>query len=363
MLVHKREAAILRKALSQWLEARQIDAATAEKLEGSLQVIGFDWRLLGKYAFLLSIICLLTALAALVHDDALRKLLAVLFNAPPLAKALSLFAAAAAVFALAWRKRQGHPEKTFSNEAVCFLGVLAVAGGVFQLMEALETPERPLPWLILLSSLVYGLIGYAFPSGLVWFFALLTLGGWLGAETGYVSGWGEYYLGMNYPLRFTLFGGLLTAAALTLERWRGFRPLRRVSLVMGLLYLFISLWLLSIFGNHGDMGEWEKVKQIELFHWSLLFALVAAWAIWHGLRHDNATLKGFGLTFLMINCYTRYFEYFWDALNKVVFFAILAVSFWMLGRMAERLWRLGQTETGPAAPSSGDADGGASPGQ
>ena len=168
---------------------------------------------------------------------------------------------------------------------------------------------------------------------------------------------------MNYPLRFTLFGGLLTAAALALERQERFRPLRRVSLTMGLLYLFVSLWLLSIFGNHGDMGEWENAKQLELLHWSLLFALVAAWAIWQGLRHDDAALKGFGLTFLLINGYTRFFEYFWDALNKVVFFAILAVSFWMLGRLAEKWWRRGLAESEPAASSAGGADGGASPGR
>ncbi len=48
---------------------------------------------------------------------------------------------------------------------------------------------------------------------LVWIFALLSLGSWFGAETGYVSGWGAYYLGMNYPMRFVLFGIVLLAAS------------------------------------------------------------------------------------------------------------------------------------------------------
>ena len=34
---------------------------------------------------------------------------------------------------------------------------------------------------------------------------------------------------------------------------------------MGLLYLFIALWIMSIFGNYGDIERWERVKQIELF--------------------------------------------------------------------------------------------------
>ena len=33
---------------------------------------------------------------------------------------------------------------------------------------------------------------------------------WMGAETGYISGYGMYFLGMNYPLRFVLFGAMLT---------------------------------------------------------------------------------------------------------------------------------------------------------
>ncbi|ABY72908.1 hypothetical protein BTU51_1118 [Rickettsia rickettsii] len=32
-----------------------------------------------------------------------------------------------------------------------------------------------------------------------------------------MSGWGAYYLGMNYPLRFILFGGILAFSALALE--------------------------------------------------------------------------------------------------------------------------------------------------
>ena len=53
-------------------------------------------------------------------------------------------------------------------------------------------------------------------------------------------------------------------------------------------------------------------------------------------------LRGFGLTFLFINLYTRFFEYLWDSLHKAVFFAVLAVSFWLLGSKAETLWHLGR---------------------
>jgi hypothetical protein len=151
---------------------------------------------------------------------------------------------------------------------------------------------------------------------------------------------------MNFPLRFVLFGGILTAAAFTLETHPKTQRFYRSTLTMGLLYLFIALWIMSIFGNYGDMQAWERAKQIELFHWSILFGLVACGAIYHGLKYDNGITKGFGLTFLFINLYTRFFELFWDSIHKAIFFALLGLSFWYLGTRAEKIWNLGRS---PAA--------------
>jgi hypothetical protein len=164
------------------------------------------------------------------------------------------------------------------------------------------------------------------------------LGGWIGAETGYVSGWGAYYLGMNYPLRFVLFGIVLIAAGLALPKWKRRREFSRSTLGMGLLYLFIALWIMSIFGNYGDLYEWRDARHIELFHWSLTFGAAAICAIYFGIRKEDAMLRGFGITFLMINLYTRFFEYFWNGLHKAAFFAVLAASFWYIGSRAEKIW-------------------------
>jgi len=147
---------------------------------------------------------------------------------------------------------------------------------------------------------------------------------------------------MNYPLRFVLFGGILTAIALALEKHNRFSYFFRSTLATGLLYLFISTWIMSIFGNYGSIQLWQSVRQIELFQWSLLFGFVSAGAIYHGLKYGNGITKGFGITFLFINLYTRFFEYFWDSIHKTLFFAILAMSFWALGSKAEKIWNFGE---------------------
>lgn len=153
--------------------------------------------------------------------------------------------------------------------AILFLGVLATAGAIYQLGMALDHGSGHFSILLLLSFLVYGMLGIAVESNLIWVFALASLGSWMGTETGYMSGWGAYYLGMNFRLRFVLFGGILAAGAFALETHPKAQRFYRSTLAMGLLYLFIALWIMSIFGNYGDMQAWERAKQIELFHWSI----------------------------------------------------------------------------------------------
>lgn len=44
--------------------------------------------------------------------------------------------------------------------------------------------------LLLISFGIYALLGWLLKSNLIWIFALVSLGGWMGTETGYMSGWG-----------------------------------------------------------------------------------------------------------------------------------------------------------------------------
>lgn len=340
MQVNRKAAATLRTAIETWQRSGHLDEQTATALSQDIEVLPFDWKTLAKYSFWAALICIVTSVSALVADEALQKLFQFLFEAPHIVKCLCLSALSGALYWFGAKRRISFPHKIFSNEAILFLGVLTTAGAVYQLGRAIDTGSGHFSVLLLLSSLIYGVLGFYLRSTLIWLFALLSLGSWLGAETGYMSGWGAYYLGMNYPLRFVLFGGILTVIALALEHKTWLKHVFRTTLVMGLSYMFIALWIMSIFGNYGDETSWRSVRQIELFHWSILFALASAAAIYHGLRHDNGITKGFGITFLLINLYTRFFEYFWDTTHKALFFGLLAVSLWYLGSRAEKIWHM-----------------------
>ena len=345
MNLPRKQATVVRDAIEQWARNGLLPPAQAAQLSSTIEVQAFDWRRLAKYSFWVALISIFTSVSAALSDQFLIDLLERLFNAPAAAKCLGLTALAGALYWWGIRQRAKDPTRQYRNEAIMFLGVVATAGAITQLGLAMDTGSGHYSLLILLSTLVYGVLGVLIDSNLIWTFALVSLGGWMGTETGYMSGWGAYYLGMNYPLRFVLFGGLLTGAALALETHPVVKRFYHTTLTMGLLYLFIALWILSIFGNYGDMVQWERAKQIELFHWSLLFAMIACGAIYHGLKYDNGITKGFGLTFLFINLYTRYFEFFWNSMHKAIFFAVLGISCWYIGSKAETIWNLGRRES------------------
>lgn len=353
----KKHYRLVSQVIEYWQQTETITQETASRLKSTIYPVSFDWKRLARYSFIIAICCLVIAVGAIFADKALLQLLEQLFNSPPIVKSLFFSIIAAAVFRYGLTRRKRFPHKIYSNEAIFFIGVLAVAGAVAFFGVAFDTGTKHYSILFLLASVLYLLLGLWFPSKLVWVFGLLSLGAWMGTETGYVSGGGMYFLGMNYPMRFVVFGAVLTVVGiwewLALEKEMNTNQvpdnfLQRLAFlspqtkVVGLLNLFIALWIMSIFGNYGDYEIWHETPQYELLHWSLLFGAAAIAAIWYGLRNDDGVTRGFGLTFLFINLYTRFFEYFWNTMHKAIIFAILAASFWYLGTRAEKIWHFGE---------------------
>jgi len=350
---------IVSQTIDRWRQAGMIDDSTAARLSSSTTVAPFDWKRTARYAFIVSIVCVVITIGALLADTALMQALMRIFAAPDSVKCGALALVAAGLFRYGLFLRGRHPHRRYGNEAVFFLGVLALAAAIYFLGMALDTGAGHYAILFLIASVLYALLGLWFPSPLVWVFGLLSLGTWMGTETGYVSGGGMYFLGMNYPLRFAILGAALSAVGIAGEHWLAGMSGRGSTLgdrllslspqtkVIGLLNLFIALWIMSIFGNYGDMMQWREASRYELLPWSLVFGAVAIAAIWYGLKRDDEVLRGFGLTFLFINLYTRYFEYFWNSTHKAIFFAVLAASFWFLGRRAESIWHFGERPSPP----------------
>jgi hypothetical protein len=334
------EAEFIERTISHWETEGVISNETAGKLRSTYEVKGFDWKRLAQYSFWIALACGIIAIASLIIDDAFINLIQKLYNTPDIVISIISAAIAASLYYNGQKRKHTNPERVFSNEAVIFLGVLFTASSIAFLGKALDNGSGHFSILFLLSVFVYGLLAIKFSSKLVWAFALISLGSWFGTETGYQTDWSHYFLGMNYPLRFVLFGAFLVALSFLIRKISRLAQFDSLTYIIGLMYFFISLWLLSIFGNFGSLEDWLKVDQIELFYWGIISSVASLGCMLYGLRKQDAIAREFGIIFLLINLYSRYFEYLWDITDKTIFFAILALSFWLIGRKAEKIWNI-----------------------
>jgi len=349
MRLNKKKAELLEKMIEEWKQEGIITAEQADKLRKSYSTIAFDWKQLAQYSFWIAVICFVIAIGALAADNMLMEVISSfverIFYAGDQIKAVVFLIMATALYYWAWRRSRDNPHLLYSNEIYYLMGVFSTIISTIFFYKSLAFDTTYLESILMVSTVFYAVIGLICNSKMVWTFSLLALGGWFGAETGYRADWQAYFLGMNYPLRFVIFGLILFVAGKSFKQLERLRQFHNITYVMGLWYLFIALWLLSIFGNYGSLSDWYAVEQNQLLGWAGLMALFSIGAIVYGLKFDDTTTRIFGITFLIINLYTRYVEYLWDALHTAAFFSILALSFWLIGQRAEQIWHVGSGKT------------------
>src|ERR1700675_4727573 len=176
---------VVAQAIERWRHSGVVDEQTAVRLSDSIVIASFDWQRTARYAFIISIFCLVIAVGAILADEVLMKLLMRISTAPPIVKCAFFAAISAVIFWYGLFLRKRYPHRLYGNESVFFLGVLALAASVFFLGVTIDTGTGHYSVLFLIASVLYSLLGLWFPSKLVWVFGLLSLGAWMGTETGY----------------------------------------------------------------------------------------------------------------------------------------------------------------------------------
>jgi hypothetical protein len=225
-------------------------------------------------------------------------------------------------------------------------GSVAVQGLMTVLAIHHSTGSNNWPALLGAETLVMITLAYALANRLVLWYACINLFFWFGAETGYIAGWGCYWLGMTYPVRF-LGAGISTL----LLSWLHLRMIRgrwavfsRVYAHFGLLVINLALWFLSLFGYYEDYDISWSGTQGERLLFSLLWALVAGGSLFAGARLGVRLLRGYGLTFLMLNLYTFYFQFVVSNTGEAWFVHLLLTggSLLFLGLYFERKRQKGE---------------------
>lgn len=338
MQVDKKEAELLERSISLWKERGIIDETTATKMQESYSLESSNSNILSTYALIASVSCGMLAFGALVMDEKWVELIRRRLGLSEVVIGLVFILLTGLFTWLSYRRQKRSPGTVAANESFNITIVLSLAVAMAYIGRSIGYQNGNYAPVLLLAALLYGCLAVLLRSQLLWITMLLGLAGWWGAQTYAWSGGRDYWLGMNYALRMTLFGGLVLLFYLATSKVKRWQPFARITQTMGFLFFLIAAWSLSVMGNSSNFDVWLQVRQGKLWYWAMAFTLLLLALIVYAFRKKDAFLRDTALVFFLINIYTRYFEYFWDKTNKGLFFAILAFSFWWIGKAAER-WR------------------------
>ncbi len=336
----KQEKEVVDQALQHWYEQKLLDADKVQELQENMDERSFEWKVLARYAFWVALASLIFSVVSLFADDMLVRFVEQFYETPNIVFCLFFAGLAAAFYVLGFRNKKRYPDKTFSNETLMLSGAFSTAASIGFLGQILDRNTHYFTILFFISILIYAVLAVKLKSKLIWVFTLVALGVWFATETALHSEWGWKFWGMNFPLRFTIFGALLTMFSIWIQpRWKVLDEFQSTSFVIGLLYTMIALWCLSIFGNYSDFEAWTQIRQYEILYWGLLATIISLGLALYGLKKKDAVIRDIGFVFFLLNLYTRFVEYLWDNINRTIFFLILAVSFWLVGRWSEKIWK------------------------
>ncbi|OED40270.1 hypothetical protein ACH42_17330 [Endozoicomonas sp. (ex Bugula neritina AB1)] len=337
MKVSKIEYQVTQKALQHWHQSQVIDDNQFQQMKNSLELKPFDWQLLARLAFWGGVGCLVFSFLIILSDEALLQLLARLFDTPPIVKFLFFSTAAILLWSLGFVVRKKKPARRLSYDPIFFLGVACVGVALLFLDDVFGFGSEHELWLFLLAAMIYLLAGWVIQSPLIWGCALLVAGVWFGLETTSYSGRDEFFAGMNFPVRYIPFGIAIYMASYAIRS--RFSSAYLLTRLIGLSYFFIALWLATFYGNESWMNDYDR---FEFLSWELAGIAICLLTIGYGAKSNDNLLREFGIVFLLINIYSRYFDYYLDEIHAALFFMILAASLWLVGKYAERLWLLGK---------------------
>ncbi len=334
----KREARLLQKAIDQWQQDQLINPEQAQQMQQSYQVRenNIEWQTITLYIFIAAISCALMAFGSLVLDEkwieVIRKKLSLTDGI------IALLFALLTVFLCysGFRRQQQQRSFSLNQELFWLLPILSTGVTVVYFGKSLQYLDGNYGLFWLLATLTYGVLAFMLSSRLLWTATLLCLIPAYVKLTYFVSHDASWFLGMNLPCRLFVLSVIMLLLHRLALRSKKYHALQHITWGGGWLLLLLSAWLISVFGNSGTWSEWQLLRQYQLLWWVAIYTLLCAAVIWLGIKLRDPLVRDFGVLFLLLDMYTRYFEYLWDRTHKGIFFSILALSFWWVGKRMEK---------------------------
>jgi uncharacterized membrane protein len=331
MKVGKAERDTILKALEDWQQNGNLTPEQATDLKSTVELKTSAAQQIAQYFFIIAISCIVLAFGAIFIDDKLLEKIKTYFSLSNVFISIAFLLMSIAWF---WYCKKKIANKTsLAYEVYMVMGALLLLISLVYACKDVGFGAGHSGFLFIVAAL-FAVLTLLMRSRALWIGFILAIMGWYGSFTEAHSH-NNLFLHMNYPVRFALFGIVVLLFSYLQRFIKNLSFTNRTTYLAGLVILFTALWGVSIMGNY-SMNEWSLIRQTQVIIYPILFGAICFISFYLGLKRGDDTTRDFGLLFLLINLYTMYFEFFWGGLNKGIFFGVLAISFWLIGRFIER---------------------------
>ena len=340
MELEKKEKELVETTITEWENNQLLTKEKADELRSTLVIKKVNGQI-AQYFFIIAIACTLLAFGAIFIDDKLLEKIKQYFDIGNM-----VIAGGCTLISIFWFVYLSKKRKTLNSlvfEVYMVLGGLVVVSGLVYYCKDLGFGPQ-YTGLLAATTIIILSLGMFFKSRALWLAGILAVMGWYGSFAEWQQNEHNLFLGMNYPMRFTVFGVLVIGLGFLQNKIQALKFAHRQTYVIGLLIFFTGLWGVSIFGNYGHYEDWLQVRQVQVIGYSIVLAIISIAALILGIRHNDDITRDFGIIFILLNLYSRYFEFFWNTTNKGIFFIVLAVSFAVIGWQIEKRVKQKQQE-------------------
>jgi uncharacterized membrane protein len=195
----------------------------------------------------------------------------------------------------------------------CFVLNIAMLGQIFNI-----TPSDKA--LVVWATLAF-LLAYTCDLRLLLSAGILCMIAFISARTGTWSGIYWIYFGQRPENFFPAAVALLAIPQLIdHRRFSGFAPIYRV---FGLLTWFFPVLILS---NWGEISYLDLDRSTIQGIYQVVGFAGSATAVWVGIRRSWPDMVNTGVTMFVVLLYTKFFDWWWDAMPKYLFFLLLGLT-------------------------------------
>jgi hypothetical protein len=322
---------VVEQCLAKWQTAKLIDDDTASQLKNTLHEENETYKSLSVFAFIVAISSVLLALFTILEAKWLEQIITYFSWGALTVGLVFLFLTVTIVWV---RYKKGTQYTQISIEMLHIAIIICLAIGLTYIYKY-YSPDYEYYYIVFVGLAInLVLVSKWIKSLLLWLASIISI--MIGGTIAIFEHYDASRALLNIPFQMLLLTMMLWALYRLFKNYISLKIYHVSNTILVASILFMG-WLCSIYGNVFSYDVWLHIWQGNLWIWAVLYTLILGGLLFVSFQKRIPYLRDLSLAFLVLSVYTRYFEYFWDYTNKALFFVILALSCWWVGKKIEQI--------------------------